>query len=82
MCPFCQGNHDWSTCPVVFKPILDCEFADPVDGCCTHPKNFTPECHVGACPRLDNRVDKGFRQQFEREDSPVRNVSGSSTRQP
>lgn len=59
-CPFCAGPHAHDACPVVFKPILECEFADPVDGCCSHPKNMTPECHVNACPRLDNRVWKGF----------------------
>ncbi|GDY60595.1 hypothetical protein SVIO_112180 [Streptomyces violaceusniger] len=27
------------------RPALDCGFADPSDGCCTHPDNPTPECH-------------------------------------
>jgi hypothetical protein len=36
----------------VFTPINDCEHKDKEDGCCSHPKNMTPECHVDACPRL------------------------------
>lgn len=36
----------------VFTPINDCEHKDAQDGCCSHPKNMTPECHVNACPRL------------------------------
>lgn len=51
-CCWCAGPHDWSACPVVYTPIIDCEHKDAVDGCCSHPKNMTPECHVNACPRL------------------------------
>lgn len=58
-CPFCQGPHDWEQCPVVFRPIKDCEHVGG-DGCCCHPKNPTPECHVHACPRLDSRVELAF----------------------
>ena len=55
-CGYCGENHLPEVCPNVFRPIVDCEHADTVDGCCNHPKNLTPECHVGACPRLDKRV--------------------------
>lgn len=55
-CGYCGGNHLPEVCPNVFRPIVDCEHADTVDGCCNHPKNLTPECHVGACPRLDKRI--------------------------
>lgn len=55
-CGYCGGDHLPEECLNVFKPIIDCEHADTVDGCCNYPKNLTPECHVGACPRLDKRV--------------------------
>lgn len=55
-CAYCGGDCPDGDCAVVFKPIIDCEFADPKDGCCSHPKNMTPECHVAACPRLHRRV--------------------------
>jgi len=27
-----------------------CPYSDPDDGCCTHERNATPECHEFACP--------------------------------
>src|SRR5690606_180995 len=65
-CPFCDepGDHPEENCPVVFRPIRDCEHADPEDGCCLHPKNQTPECHMNACPRLDARAVSAFNKQF------------------
>lgn len=39
--------------PALFVPILDCSFQDADDGCCSHPDNFTPECHFDCCPRLE-----------------------------
>lgn len=55
-CPFCAGPHDWADCNVVYTPIKDCEFKNAEDGCCSHPKNMTPECHVNACPRLNPKL--------------------------
>jgi hypothetical protein len=55
-CVYCGGECLPDDCAVVFTPIKDCEHKDPVDGCCSHPKNMTPECHVGACPRLHRRI--------------------------
>jgi len=56
-CCYCGiEGHDGDNCPVVFTPIKDCEHKDAVDGCCHHPRNMTPECHVGACPRLHRRI--------------------------
>jgi hypothetical protein len=43
-------------CAVMFTPITDCEHKDAADGCCHHPKNITPECHVDACPRIHPRL--------------------------
>lgn len=43
-----------------FTPIIDCEHKDAVDGCCSHPKNCTPECHVWVCPRLNSRIYAQF----------------------
>lgn len=56
VCPFCSRPHDWSDCPVIYTPIIDCEYKDHEDGCCSHPKNGTPECHVAACPRLNRKL--------------------------
>lgn len=55
-CCYCGGAHEADNCPTTFTPITDCEHKDPQDGCCSHPKNMTPECHVGACPRLHRRI--------------------------
>ena len=56
-CGYCgKSGHDEQNCPTVFTPIKGCEFQDAADGCCTHSKNHTPECHVGACPRLHRRI--------------------------
>ncbi len=52
---FGQDDH-----PLVFTPITACSCKDPVDGTCHHKCNSTPECHVFACPRLDNRIVKTF----------------------
>ena len=38
------------------KPITDCEYSQE-DGCCGYPDAPTPECHTGACPRLDPFID-------------------------
>ena len=62
-CPYCAGNHTWNNCDVVYTPINDCEHKDHEDGCCSHPKNFTPECHVNACPRLHPLIVKQFNTQ-------------------
>jgi protein gp37 len=36
------------------RPALDCGFANPEDGCCTHPDTPTPECHRWVrCPISD-----------------------------
>lgn len=56
MCPFCGGTCAEGDCAVIFTPITDCEHKDQQDGCCSHPKNMTPECHVAACPRLHQRL--------------------------
>lgn len=55
-CVYCGGDCADGDCTVVFTPIADCEHKDPVDGTCRNPKNMTPECHVGACPRLHPRI--------------------------
>ncbi len=56
-CCYCGiSGHDADNCPTTFTPIKDCEHKDADDGCCHHPKNMTPECHVGACPRLHQRI--------------------------
>lgn len=55
-CCYCGGPHKAEECPVTFTPIIDCEHKDHVDGCCSHPKNMTPECHPGACPRLHSNL--------------------------
>jgi hypothetical protein len=55
-CCYCGGSCAAGDCVVVYTPITDCEFKDPVDGCCTNSKNMTPECHVAACPRLHRRI--------------------------
>lgn len=57
-CGYCRGGHEEKDCPVVFKPIIDCVHANTLDGTCEHSENMTPECHVGACPRLDPRVGR------------------------
>jgi hypothetical protein len=44
-----------------FAPVVDCRYQDKEDGCCSHPKNHTPECHIGACPRIDQRLYEVFR---------------------
>lgn len=51
-CEFCEGAHAWEQCPTVFKPIKECEFSQPEDGCCSHPKNMTPECEIDALIEL------------------------------
>lgn len=56
MCPLCCGTCEPNDCVAVFTPIIDCEHKDAVDGCCSHPKNMTPECHISACPRLHPRI--------------------------
>lgn len=64
VCPRCAVGspleswhaHDAADCPTIFTPIEDCEHKDAADGCCHHPKNLTPECHAGACPRLHKRL--------------------------
>lgn len=55
-CVFCGGSCSPNDCVVVFTPITDCEHKNAEDGCCSHPKNMTPECHVAACPRLHRRI--------------------------
>ena len=55
-CCYCGGAHEADNCPTTYTPIKDCEHKDADDGCCHHPKNMTPECHVGACPRLHRRI--------------------------
>lgn len=59
-CVFCGGACEPDDCSEVFTPIADCSHKNPEDGCCSHPKNMTPECHVGACPRLHRRILKAF----------------------
>ncbi len=76
-CPYCGGVHRWEDCPVVFTPITDCEFKDREDGCCSHPKNGTPECHPHACPRLSPKLKRFFeitaedRQAFANVEAPA-----------
>lgn len=36
--------------PEIVIPVLHCGYRDPEDGCCSHPKNITPECHQWCCP--------------------------------
>jgi len=36
------------------RPVPNCEHANDGDGLCSHPRNMTPECHDGACPRVDD----------------------------
>lgn len=38
-------------------PIPGCEFKNREDGCCSHPKNMTPECHINACPRITSLME-------------------------
>lgn len=52
------SNHDTDKCTSVFAPIIDCGHKCKEDGTCAHPDNMTPECHIGACPRLDRRIEK------------------------
>ena len=59
-CPYCHGPHEWDECDVVFTPITDCSHKDHDDGCCHHPKNMTPECHVHACPRLHRNIQSKY----------------------
>lgn len=61
-CAYCGGNCLPNDCVVVYTPITDCEHKDAVDGCCSHPKNMTPECHVDACPRLHSRLRRAYDQ--------------------
>lgn len=38
------------------RPAVDCGFANPDDGCCTHPDTMTPECHRWVrCPVAGGR---------------------------
>jgi hypothetical protein len=62
-CPYCDGPHELDSCDVVFTPITDCEHKEADDGCCHHPKNMTPECHVNACPRLHKNIVKEFNER-------------------
>lgn len=59
-CSYCGGPCAEGDCAVVFTPITDCEHKDKEDGCCHHPQNMTPECHVNACPRLHRRIVSRF----------------------
>jgi hypothetical protein len=61
-CCYCGGAHEADNCPTTYTPITDCEHKDAADGCCHHPKNMTPECHVGACPRLHRRIYDAWAQ--------------------
>lgn len=65
-CAYCNqpNEHTEDDCPVVFTPIKDCEFKDKDDGCCHHPKAFTPECHINACLRLHPNIAAAFNKQF------------------
>ena len=66
-CCFCDlpGDHSPDECPAVFTPIADCEHKDADDGCCAHPKNFTPECHANACPRIHPRLREIFNADMD-----------------
>ncbi len=44
----------------IFAPLLNCPHQDKEDGCCHHPGQPTPECHVFACPMLDPRIGQKF----------------------
>ena len=32
---------------IYVRPVKDCHWADPDDGCCTHPERVNPECFIG-----------------------------------
>lgn len=49
---------------MVFTPILNCEHQDENDGCCHHPKNSTPECHIFCCPKLTPAVGEAFNKSM------------------
>jgi hypothetical protein len=34
----------------VYVPYQNCGWKDESDGCCSHPRNATPECHQFCCP--------------------------------
>lgn len=55
-CPTCGRTCAPGDCVAFFPPIRDCEFIIPADGCCSHRKNPTPECHADVCPRLHRRL--------------------------
>ncbi|MBP5880753.1 phage Gp37/Gp68 family protein [Streptomyces caniscabiei] len=43
------------------RPAIDCGFANPDDGCCSHPGNLTPECHRWVrCPVAANGAWEGL----------------------
>jgi len=44
----------------VWTPINDCSWKDEEDGTCCHPRNITPECHIGCCPRIHLKIAKKF----------------------
>lgn len=46
--------------PAVMRPISNCLYGNPNDGCCQHPGNITPECHVDACPYFDSHGKPRF----------------------
>ena len=35
---------------VPYVPFLNCGWKSAEDGCCSHPRNATPECHQFCCP--------------------------------
>lgn len=62
-CPQCGGECA-AECDKMFTPITDCEHKDAEDGCCKHPHNMTPECHVNACPRLNRKLERIYDRAF------------------
>lgn len=75
-CPTCGRDCAEGDCVVFFTPIEDCEHKDAVDGCCAHPKNFTPECHVDACPRLHRRLHTIYDRHFLPRSTSAANTPG------
>ena len=34
----------------IYTPYMNCGWKSAEDGCCSHPRNATPECHQFICP--------------------------------
>ena len=51
---------------IALPVVKYCEHQSSIDGCCLHPKNHTPECHIFICPLLNHeRVDQLLESESE-----------------